>query len=65
MLSERKLDDGKAPMSLTAACLYIAAIKQGHRRTQKEISDAANITEVTLRNRYRDIINMLQIPWDN
>ena len=65
MLSERKLDDGKAPMSLTAACLYIAAIKQGHRRTQKEISNAANITEVTLRNRYRDIINMLQIPWDN
>ena len=51
--------------SLTAACLYIAAIKQGHRRTQKEISDAANITEVTLRNRYRDIINMLEIPWDN
>ncbi|MHA7646748.1 transcription initiation factor IIB [Nitrosopumilus sp. S4] len=42
---------GKHPMGVAASALYLASINQGNRTTQKEIADAAGITEVTVRNR--------------
>ncbi len=54
--SEYNLTDGKGPLGLAAAALYVAAIILDHKRTQKEVAEGANITEVTVRNRYRDII---------
>jgi transcription initiation factor TFIIB len=51
---------GHSPISLAAAALYLSALKNGERRTQKEISDATNVTEVTLRNRYRELSKKLK-----
>ena len=40
-------------MGLAATVLYMSGIKTGENISQKEISNAAGVTEVTLRNRYK------------
>jgi len=42
---------GKDPMGLAAASLYLACISCGEVRSQKDISEASGVTEVTIRNR--------------
>ena len=42
---------GKDPMGIAAAALYLACISTGGSKTQKEISIASGVTEVTIRNR--------------
>ena len=42
---------GKDPSGLAAAALYLACITEGGNKTQKEISQASGVTEVTIRNR--------------
>jgi transcription initiation factor TFIIB len=42
---------GKDPMGIAAAALYLACISAGGNKTQKEISIASGVTEVTIRNR--------------
>ncbi len=51
---------GKAPTGLAGAALYVAAIQEGERRTQKEISLAAGVTEATIRNRYKELVTHLK-----
>ncbi|NND86909.1 MAG: transcription initiation factor IIB [Nitrosopumilus sp.] len=46
---------GKHPMGVAASALYIASINLEENRTQKEIADAAGITEVTVRNRCKSL----------
>jgi transcription initiation factor TFIIB len=46
---------GKGPMGIAATVLYIACLQAGEIRTQKELSIAAGVTEVTIRNRYSDL----------
>ena len=50
-----KITIGKDPMSLAATALYIACVMNGERRTQKMIAEAADVTEVTIRNRYKEL----------
>ncbi len=52
---EKGLISGKGPTGVAAASLYIAAAKKGERRTQKQVAEAAGITEVTIRNRYQEL----------
>jgi transcription initiation factor TFIIB len=58
----RGLTAGKDPAGLAAAAIYIAALELGDRRTQKEIAAAAGVTEVTVRNRYKELVQKLNIP---
>ncbi|MBD3192133.1 MAG: transcription initiation factor IIB [Candidatus Heimdallarchaeota archaeon] len=58
---DHKLDVGKNPMSVAAAVLYIAGIQTGERRTQQQVAQAAKTTPVTLRNRFKEIVAMLEI----
>jgi len=50
---------GKDPSGLAAAALYIAAIKNDEKRTQRDVATVASITEVTVRNRYKDLVAAL------
>ena len=50
-----EMDSGRGPTGLAAAIIYIASITCGQRRTQREISDIAGVTEVTIRNRYKEL----------
>jgi transcription initiation factor TFIIB len=51
---------GKDPMGLAAAALYLACISNGEVRSQKDISVAAGVTEVTIRNRCVGLRNLLE-----
>ncbi len=50
---------GKDPMGLAAAALYIACLQSNEKKTQKDIAEAAGVTEVTVRNRYKTLKKQL------
>lgn len=52
---------GKDPMGLAAAALYVACVYEGEKKTQKEIAEVANVTEVTVRNRYKGLKDELKL----
>ena len=52
---------GRGPLGLVAAAIYIAAVLCNQRKTQKEIAEVLNVTEVTIRNRYRELAENLSI----
>ncbi len=58
---EKGLTAGKDPAGLAAAAVYIAALLSGEVRTQKEVAQAAQVTEVTVRNRYKEIVKALNL----
>lgn len=47
---------GKDPTGLAASAIYIAAILCDERITQKRIAEVANVTEVTIRQRYKELV---------
>jgi transcription initiation factor TFIIB len=55
------LISGRGPMGVAAAAVYIASVMTGERRTQKEVADVAGVTEVTIRNRYRELKKALNL----
>ncbi len=59
--SEKELTNGRGPIGIAAAAIYIAAILNGEHRTQKEVSDVTGVTEVTIRNRYKELSEQLDI----
>jgi transcription initiation factor TFIIB len=52
---------GKDPMGLAAAVLYIACLQNNEKKTQKDIAEAAGVTEVTVRNRYKSLKKQLNL----
>lgn len=52
---KNEVSAGKNPVSLAAAVLYLACLISNENRTQKDIANAAGITEVTIRNRSKDL----------
>jgi transcription initiation factor TFIIB len=55
------LSAGKDPMGLAASILYLSCLNTGEHRTQLDISNAAGVTEVTVRNRFKDLKNRLDL----
>ncbi len=58
---KKGLASGRSPTGVSAAAVYIAGALVGERRTQKEVADVAGVTEVTIRNRYRELKKELNI----
>ena len=54
-IQERKESSGKDPMGLAASALYLACVKNGVSITQRDLAEAAGVTEVTIRNRYKSL----------
>ena len=52
---ERKESAGKDPMGLAATALYLSCVKNGVSITQRDLAEAAGVTEVTIRNRYKGL----------
>ncbi|HET6517556.1 MAG TPA: TFIIB-type zinc ribbon-containing protein [Nitrosopumilaceae archaeon] len=57
---ESKISAGKNPMSLAATALYISGHDTGETHTQRDLAEAANVTEVTIRNRSKGLLEMLK-----
>lgn len=56
-----ELTSGRGPTGLAAASIYIASVLCGERVTQREVADVAGVTEVTIRNRYKELAKKLDI----
>jgi transcription initiation factor TFIIB len=56
-----ELTHGKSPSGIAAAAIYIAGQLTRQIRTQREIAEVTNVTEVTIRNRYKQLIRALGI----
>lgn len=48
------LNSGKSPTGWAAAAVYNASLELGNRVTQSDVAKVANVTEVTIRNRYQE-----------
>ena len=59
--AKKELTSGRGPTGLAAAAIYIATVLCGERRTQREIAEIGGVTEVTIRNRYKEIVKKLDI----
>jgi transcription initiation factor TFIIB len=55
---EQGLLSGKSPVSLAAAAIYAAAILAEEPVTQQEIGEIADVSEVTIRTRYRELLDL-------
>jgi len=56
----KRITEGKSPLGLAGAIVYMAARNKGEKITQRKIAQIAHVTEVTIRNRYRELKNKLQ-----
>ena len=59
--AERQITSGRNPTSFAATSIYIASVLCCERRTQREIADVAGVSEVTIRNRYKELAEKLDI----
>ena len=53
--------DGKAPNGIAAAYLYVASVLLGQNVLQRDVSSIAGVTEVTIRNRCKEILTSYQL----
>ena len=58
---DRNLADGKAPNGIAAAYLYIASILLGQNIIQRDVSSVSGVTEVTIRNRCKEILSAFKL----
>ncbi len=56
-----ELTSGRGPTGIAAAALYVSALIHGEKRTQREVADIAGVTEVTIRNRYKELLEELDL----
>jgi transcription initiation factor TFIIB len=56
----KKITAGKEPMGLAATVLYASSIKTDEKIPQKDIAAASGVTEVTIRNRFKDLKKILE-----
>jgi transcription initiation factor TFIIB len=55
------LHAGKSPTGFAAAAIYLASMLSDEKRTQSEIADVADVTVVTVRNRYKEQMEAVEI----
>jgi transcription initiation factor TFIIB len=56
----RLFSAGKNPMGFAGTILYLSCLKTGENKTQTDMAEAAGVTEVTLRNRTKDLKSKLE-----
>jgi transcription initiation factor TFIIB len=57
---EQGVHSGKSPVGLAAAAVYAAALLTNEKTTQAAVSEVADISEVTIRNRYHELLEAKQ-----
>jgi transcription initiation factor TFIIB len=55
---EAGIHSGKSPVGLAAAAVYAAALLTNEKVTQSQVSEVASISEVTIRNRYKELLEV-------
>ena len=60
-VAEKRISARKGPMGLAATVLYASCLKTGEIITNTEIAKSAEVTEVTLRNRFKDLKSRIKL----
>jgi transcription initiation factor TFIIB len=60
-VTEKQISAGKNPMGFAATILYLSCLRTGENKTQTDIAQAAGVTEVTLRNRFKELKSKLEL----
>ena len=58
---DSNISDGKAPNGIAAAYLYVASVLLGQNVLQRDVSSVAGVTEVTIRNRCKEILTCYKL----
>ena len=58
---DNSIADGKAPNGIAAAYLYVASVLLGQNVLQRDVSSIAGVTEVTIRNRCKEILTYYKL----
>ena len=58
---DSSISDGKAPNGIAAAYLYVASVLLGQNVLQRDVSSVAGVTEVTIRNRCKEILTCYKL----
>ncbi len=58
---KREMSSGKIPMGLAASVLYLSCQISGEIISQANVAHAAGTTEVTIRNRFKDLIRVSKL----
>lgn len=61
LASDNGLTSGRGPTGVAAAALYIASVMSNERRTQRDVAEVTRVTEVTVRNRYKELVEKLKL----
>ncbi len=61
LAQEHDLVSGRGPTGVAAAAIYVSSTLSNEKRTQREVAEVAGVTEVTIRNRYKELIEELGI----
>ena len=59
--AKKGLLSGKSPTGYAAAAIYAAALLCNEKKTQREVAEVAQVTEVTIRNRYQEQIEAMNL----
>ena len=59
--TKQGLLSGKSPTGFAAAAIYAASLLCNEQLTQRNVADVAKVTEVTIRNRYREQIDAMGV----
>lgn len=55
----------RGPTGIAASSIYLAGMLEDNTRTQREVASVAGVTEVTIRNRYKELCEALNLNPDN
>ena len=58
---DSNISDGKAPNGIAAAYLYVSSVLLGQNVLQRDVSSIAGVTEVTIRNRCKEILTSYKL----
>lgn len=61
MAEERGLTSGRGPTGVCAAAIYASCILTNEKRTQRKIANTSCVTEVTVRNRFSELVENLSL----
>jgi len=58
---DNSISDGKSPNGIAAAYLYVSSVLLGQNVLQRDVSSIAGVTEVTIRNRCKEILTRYKL----
>lgn len=60
-LTKTEMHEGKDPMGIAATIVYLSCLQSNVKITQRTVAEVAGVTDMTIRNRLKDLTDMLHL----